>query len=69
MFVAISDFIGDLVGLNEKPTDYLADNLEACKKFYKQKEAGVDVSNYFTKYGDIAQVNSNTFVNCGLEIE
>ena len=67
-FSAIGDFIGLLTGLNEKEDALFKDNLDICTAYFKKKKQGINIKNYMSKYGDFAQVNSNTFVNCGLEI-
>ena len=54
MFNAIGNFIEDLSGLNDKESDRMVDNLEACRKYYVSKNEGKNVTNAFSKYGDIA---------------
>ena len=54
MFNAIGNFIEDLSGLNDKESDRMVDNLEACRKYYVAKNEGKNVTNAFSKYGDIA---------------
>ena len=65
MFNAIGNFIEDLSGLNDKESDRMVDNLEACRKYYVAKNEGKNVTNAFSKYGDIAQINNETYVECG----
>ena len=65
MLTAIGEFIDDISGLNDKDNEKMVDNLEACKKYDQDKLKGVNVTNQFSRYGDIAQINTNTFVDCG----
>ena len=42
----------------------MVENLEACHKFYDQKANNKTVTHQYSKYGDIAQISEDTFVDC-----
>ena len=65
MFNMVGDFIEDISGLNDKENDRMLENLEACRKYYAMKQEGLNVTNAFSRYGDIAQINNETYVECG----
>ena len=55
-----------MAGMNgDKENDNLIQNLEVCKHYYQQKKDGFNVTNKFSVYGDVAQINNNTYVDCG----
>ena len=39
-------------------------NMEACRKYYKLKAENKTEINMFSKYGDIAQIDNRTYVDC-----
>ena len=42
----------------------MVDNIEACRKYYLAKSQNKSVENVFSKYGDIAQIDNETYVDC-----
>ena len=42
----------------------MVDNIEACRKYYVAKAENKSVENIFSKYGDIAQIDNDTYVDC-----
>ena len=42
----------------------MVDNMEGCKKFYDLKAKNQTVPNIYSKFGDIAQLSEDTYVDC-----
>jgi len=67
-FQFISRQLEKLSGLSDQSNDSYINSLVVCKKFYQDKDQNKTQQNIFSRYGDIAQVNDNTFVDCGRSV-
>ena len=63
-FNMIGDAVEKMSGLTDQQSDQLVHNLESCRKYFKLKEQNKTVPNVFSKFGDIVQLDNNTFVDC-----
>ena len=39
-------------------------NLEACRKYYEDQKTGKFIPNIYSRFGDIAQISEDVYVNC-----
>ena len=60
----ISDKVERLSGLNDFENDSLVQNLAACRKFYDDQKHNKTVTHLFSRFGDIAQIDETTYVDC-----
>ena len=63
-FSYISDTVEKISGLDDDMNDNMMKNIEACRRFYKDKAENKTTLNMFSKFGDIAQVDARTYVDC-----
>jgi hypothetical protein len=60
----ISDSLDKLSGLQEDIGDNLLKSIGACRKYYFDKANNHIEIHAFSKFGDIAKIDDNTYVDC-----
>jgi len=51
-------------GLQEDVNENMLRSIGACRKFYNDKALNQTINHAFSKFGDIAKIDDNTYVDC-----
>lgn len=64
----ISETLEKVQGLNEDINENLIKSIGSCRKYYYDKANNKTIPHAFSKFGDIAKIDDNTYVDCSKNI-